>query len=363
MEDYKFVNNFHLTCDILSSFAEKNINIYSMSHHLNNQASSPLTKFIMRLNTIDNANNISSGNTLNVNSIKLRLLCYYRNDLSNILTIQKYFKIMMLKFDYKSKNIWQLKYSISNIFYTFTIRKMFLSTINYKIRDMLLLSPLQRLIAVSTNKRKVELSYDKSSEILEMTINLLIKIEKSNEHQNEVFCIYHILYKICQNYAKFGFFTHSQVVHFCSINKKVLLMINENLSKEKNNQSKIVILFKVLSPMLKTLLYLCYHFNDQMLLSFLNKERNINNVNFFHMKNEISKLAMSNVIYAMTIIQELVPEALIDDIKNDYEESSQDEIVNRRRVIKKTSIIKFQVNIHYFEDVKTLNNLLSQNSN
>ena len=127
MEDYKFVNNFHLTCDILSSFAEKNINIYSMSHHLNNQASSPLTKFIMRLNTIDNANNYNynSGNTLNVNSIKLRSLSYYRNDLSNILTIQKYFKIMMLKFDYKSKNIWQLKFCISNIFYTFTIRKMF----------------------------------------------------------------------------------------------------------------------------------------------------------------------------------------------------------------------------------------------
>ena len=93
----------------------------------------------------------------------------------------------MLKFDYKSKNIWQLKFCISNIFYTFTIRKMFLSTINCKIRDMLLLSPLQRLIAVSTNKKKIELSYDKSSEILEMTINLLIKIEKSNEHQNEVF--------------------------------------------------------------------------------------------------------------------------------------------------------------------------------
>ena len=99
MEDYKFVNNFHLTCDILSSFAEKNINIYSMSHHLNNQASSPLTKFIMRLNTVDNLNNNSSSNTLNVNSIKLRPLSYYRNDISNILTIQKYFKIILLKFD------------------------------------------------------------------------------------------------------------------------------------------------------------------------------------------------------------------------------------------------------------------------
>ena len=353
MEDYKFVNNFHLTCDILSSFAEKNNNIYSITNHLNNQVSSPLTKFIMRINTLDklnNNNNNNNTNSLNVNSIKLRPLCYYRNDISNILTVQKYFKIMMLKFDYKSKNIWQLKYSLSNIFYTFTIRKIFLPTINYKIRDMLLLSPLQRLIAVSTNKRKIENSYDKCSEILEMTINLLIKIEKSNEHQNEIFCIYHILYKICQNYAKFGFFTHSQVVHFCSVNKKVLLMINENLSEEKKNRDKIIIIFKVLSPMLKTILYLCYHFNDQMLLSYLNKERNINSVNFFHMKNEISKLAMSNVIYAMTIIQELVPDAMMDEIKNDYEESSQDELLNRRRVVKKTSIIKFHVHINYFDD-------------
>ena len=355
MEDYKFVNNFHLTCNILSSFAEKNINIYSMNQHLNNQESSPLTKFIMRLSTADNIatnqNNNKDNNALNVHWIKLRPLCYYRNDISNILTISKYFKIMMLKFDYKNKNIWQLKYSLSNIFYTFTIRKMFLSTINYKIRDMLILSPLQRLIAVSTNKKTVENTYEKCSEILDMTINLLIKIEKSNEHQNEIFCIYHILYKICQNYAKFGFFTHSQVVHFCSVNKKVLLMINENLLEDKKNQDKIIIIFKVLSPMLKTLLYLCYHFNDQMLLSYLNKERNINSVNFFHMKNEISKLAMSNVIYAMTIIQELVSDVLIDDIKHDYEESSQEEVVvNRRRVVKKTSIIKFQVNIHYFED-------------
>ena len=87
-----------------------------------------------------------------------------------------------------------------------------------------------------------------------------------------------------------------------------------------------------------------------MLLSYLNKERNINSVNFFHMKNEISKLAMSNVIYAMTIIQELVPDAMMDEIKNDYEESSQDELLNRRRVVKKTSIIKFHVHINYFDD-------------
>ena len=73
MEDYKFVNNFHLTCNILSSFAEKNINIYSMNQHLNNQESSPLTKFIMRLSTADNVvsnpNNNIDNNALNVHWI------------------------------------------------------------------------------------------------------------------------------------------------------------------------------------------------------------------------------------------------------------------------------------------------------
>ena len=353
MEDYKFVNNFHLTCDILSSFAENKINLYSIPKHLNNQISSPLTKFIMRLNTIDNpnsGNNNNLSNNLNVSWIKLRPLSYYREDISIILSIEKYFKIMMQKFDYKSKNIWQLKFNLSSIFFTFTIRKIFLVTINYKIRDMILLSPLQRLIIVSNNKNKIENNFDKCSEILEKTINLLITIEKAKEHQNEVLCIYHILYKICQNFSKFGFFTHSQVVHFCSLNINVLSMISQNLIEAKNNHNKLIIIFKVISPMIKTLLYLCYHFNDQMLLSYLNKERNINSVNFFHMKNEICKLVIPNVIYAMTIIQELVPDAFLEGIKNEYEESSQDELMNKRRVAKKTSIIKFQVNTHYFED-------------
>ena len=344
MEDYKFVNNFHLTCDILFSFADKNMNIYSISNNpTSDTPSNPLSKLAL---IIEN----NTSYVLNVNNIKLRPLCYYRNEIENILTIQKFFKIMMLKFDYKSKNIWQLKYSLANIFFTFTIRRMFLPTVNYKFRDMFLLSPLQRLILVNTHKKKIESNYEKSPEILDMVINLLIKIEKSNEHQNEVMCIYHILYKICQYFAKFGFFTHTQVAHFCSVNKKILLTINENLAEEKKSTDRIVIILKVLSPMLKTLLYLCYHFNDQMLLSFLNKERNMNSVNFFHMKNEICKLAMCNVIYAMTIIQELIPDSSIDNIKNEVEDSSEREANNKRKVVRKTSIIKFQVNTHYYSD-------------
>ena len=350
MEDYKFVNNFHLTCEILSSFAEKNMNIYSTYHYMPGEINPSIYSYKTNTHSAGAGGDNISNNLLNLYAIKLRPLCYYRDEIGNILTTSKYFQIMLLKFDFKSRNIWQLKYNLTNIFFTFNIRKIFLPTINYKIRDMLLLSPLQRLIIVSTNKKKIENINEKNSGILDMTINLLIKLEKANERHNEVFCIYNILYKICQYYAKFGFFTYTQVTHFCSVNKKLLLMITENLAEDKKSKEKKNLIFKVLSPMMKTLLYLCYHFNDQMLMSYLNKERNINSINFFHMKNEICKLTMSNVIYTLSIIQELVPEILMDNSKNDMEDSASQEEIQKRKGKMRTSLIKFQVNMHYHED-------------
>ena len=347
LEDYKFVNNFHLTCEILNFFAEKNMNIYSTNHYMPGELN-PSYLSNNSLNTQNQMVESATKDTSYLYEIKLRPLVYYRYEIGNILTTQKYFQIMMLKFDFKSRNIWQLKFRLTNIYFTFNIRKIFLSTINYKIRDMLLLNPLQRLIVVTINKKKIE--SEKNSNILDLTINLLIKLEKTNERQNEVFCIYNKLYKICQYYAKFGFFSHAKVTQFCSVNKKILLMITENLAEDKKSQEKKNIIFKVLSPMMKTLLYLCYHFNDQMLISYLNKERNIEDVNFFHMKNEICKLTMSNVIYALSIIQELVPDLILDNVKHDYDDSASQEDVPKKRGRMKTSLIKFQVNMHYYED-------------
>ena len=232
------MNNFHLTCEILSSFAEKKMNIYSTNHYIPGE----MNQMIQSNNTLNTHSDLggenNGNNVLNGCGIKLRSLTYYRDEIGNILTTSKYFQIMMLKFDFKSRNIWQLKYSLTNIFFTFNIRKIFLPTVNFKIRDMLLLSPLQRLIIVSTNKKKIESVNEKNSDILDMTINLLIKLEKTNERQNEVFCIYNVLYKICKYYAKFGFFTHTQVTRFCSVNKKILLMITENLAEDKKSQEK-----------------------------------------------------------------------------------------------------------------------------
>ena len=130
------------------------MNIYSTNHYIPGE----INQMMMSNNTINTHSDLGGENnnnsSLNTYGIKLRSLSYYRDEIGNILTTSKYFQIMMLKFDFKSRNIWQLKFSLTNIFFTFTIRKIFLPTINYKIRDMLILSPLQRLIIVSSNKKR-----------------------------------------------------------------------------------------------------------------------------------------------------------------------------------------------------------------
>ena len=68
------------------------------------------------------------------------------------------------------------------------------------------------------------------------------------------------------------------------------------------------------------------------------------------MKNEICKLTMSNVIYTLSIIQELVPEILMDNSKNELDDSASQEEMQKKKGKMRTSLIKFQVNMHYHED-------------
>ena len=57
--------------------------------------------------------------------------------------------------------------------------------------------------------------------------------------------------------------------------------------------------------MMKCIVYLAYYFNDQVLLSSIKNEKNIN---FLHMKNEIIKLLINNVESCLSLIQDLTPE-------------------------------------------------------
>jgi hypothetical protein len=74
--------------------------------------------------------------------------------------------------------------------------------------------------------------------------------------------------------------------------------------------------YKVISPMMKSIVYLAYYFNDQVLLSTLKNEKS---VNFLHMKNEMCKLLMNNVENCLTWIQDLTPQYEIENYQKDIE--------------------------------------------
>ena len=269
-------------------------------------------------------------------------LVYFRDEIKNILTPSKYFLIMMKKFDYKSNYIWQLKQFLTNIFYSFRVAKDFVKFPNIKYRDILLLNPIQRLTLVSNIKKSDEINeqYLSSEEnILDNVIQCLLKIAKTNEKQGQIYFIYSKLYKICEIYAKYSLFNYEQVNKFCSVNNKILFCFGSCVKDDRKNIEQQNLKFKVLSPMMKCILYLAYYYNDQVLASYLKQERNLKNVNFFHMKTEICKLLMKNVINCLTLIQEFIPDFDFEDLKEMDESKDSDSPQRKKRNISKVKSV------------------------
>lgn len=265
LDDFKFVNNFHLTCAILADYA---LHIHPP-------------------------------------------LVYLRDDIKKLLTIEKYFTIMLSDFDFKNRTIWLLKESLTHIFYTFYFSKDFAAYPNMKLRDLSLLTPIQRMTIISNIHKETKLNEyinNINFNILSKTIKLIHKIIQTNETQEHVLKIYNKLYKICQTFAKFSFFNHKQVVSFCSTNNLILHSFYSQIKADKRSLSNQKIKYKVLSPMMKTLMYLIVNYNDQMVYSYLRKERSMkSSINYFHMKSDLSKIICQNVISCLTLIQELTP--------------------------------------------------------
>lgn len=307
LENHKFINDLHLTSNILSDFALKCKNVYCISKTQENPA---------------NISSIPGKDEINTLQINCKTLLYFREEIKNILTSQKYFAIMIKKFDYKSRNIWQLKYFLTNIYWVFCVGRDFTKYPNIKLRDIMLMNPIQRVTYISNIKKENDMNdylNNLNDNILDSTLSLLYKISKLNKSQSEVFGIYHKLFKICQLFAKYSLFNYEQVSKLYKINSKIILFFLTSSKEESHNSEKDKLKFKVLSGMMKCLLYLAFNFNDQMLISFLRKERNLKSVNFFHMKNDICKLLSKNANNCLTLIQELTPEFKIENFQEDPE--------------------------------------------
>ena len=373
LEEFKNLNDLHLTSQILSNFAIKSKNVYFVSPatgggglitEQSRKSNSNLNLPSFFNSRISNKSNLSmkksfiTGGDLQsdyfeYNSNNLYISCkslvYFREDIKNFLTPVKYFQIMQQKFDYKSHNIWKLKYFLTNIFYSYRICRDFIKYPNLKYKDIFLLNPLQRLGFINNIKNQNNLNeyFQSENNILDNVLNVMAKISKTKEKHPEIYLIYNKLYKICQFYSKFSLFNHEQVEKFCNINNEILLFFNSCILEDKKIMENQHLKYKVISPMMKSIVYLAYYFNDQVLLSTLKNEKS---VNFLHMKNEMCKLLMNNVENCLTWIQDLTPQYEIENYQKDIENKQMENKNNIKKSMRTFMDKDFNQNNSY-EDI------------
>ena len=317
-EDHNRLNDLHLTSQVLLVFSQKCKNEYKIKNRIirgikDNDSDGDEKLYEESEDELVDKESVDSSDLLNNKSlgikggridfitVQLRSLCYFNDVINEILDEKIYFKIMQRKFDYKSRNIWQLKYYLTSIFHKYYILKDFAPYPNLKPQDIILLSPLQRALVVSSIEYEHKMNKYVNNLNFNYLNNILLSIEaiiNSPEKPVSCYLILAKLLKISLLFAKFSLFNHEQVIKLCSLNNSILCGFDE----EKPNLEVDFLKLKVISPMLKTLLILGFYFNDQLVISALKGEKIIDQIQFYHGKTEINKNICANIALMMIFL-------------------------------------------------------------
>lgn len=237
---------------------------------------------------------------------------YFNENLENFLETKFIMKLMEKKFDYKSLNIWILKNQVFTMYQKFIIKRDWTAIPKLTINDIENISPIQRLIFASNVDDDFELSsnyiQNLKMNLLDNVLNLIEKLNNVKEkHEGIIYEILKKCYQICKTYARYNKFKHEQLLKFCMLNDEVVFKCAEaikNMHKDKHAQYNLVkAQFRMMSSMAKSILFLVYYQNDQILESFLRSKREISKVNFFHSNSEVGKLVNKNCINILNFVR------------------------------------------------------------
>ena len=215
-EEHNTLNDLHLTSQVLLFFAQKCKNEYRIENKIENK----INKTAMNdeeepIEEEENNDDLDNkvvqqetsigleGGQLESIRVTCEPLCYFNDVVKNILTEKKYFKIMERKFDSKSRNIWQLKYYLTSIFHKFYIQRDFTSYPNIKVRDIILLTPIQRLLMISSIEFEEKVSKYVNDLNINYLSNIISSIESVISSQENVKYSRNILYLITNNYQNY----------------------------------------------------------------------------------------------------------------------------------------------------------------
>ena len=364
-EDHNILNDLHLTSQVLLVFSQKCKNEYKIKNRIlkgkeeendnDEKLHEESESELLDKESEENKKSLSNksigviGGHLDFIKVQVRPLCYFNEVVNEILDEKIYFKIMQRKFDYKSRNIWQLKYYLTSIFHKFYICKDFMEYPILKVYDLLLLSPLQRVLIVSSIEYEHKMNKYVNNLNFNYLNNLLKSIEaiiNSQEKPISSYLILRKLYKICLFFAKYSLFNHEQLITLCSLNNTLLCLFDE----DKPNREVDFLKLKVVSPMIKVLVVLAYYFNDQLIVSALKGEKIFDQMHFYHGKTEINKNITANVVLILMFLHRFEENVIIEQQnieKKKIKKKEENEMNN-----------KFQENIppkqHYIKCLKNV---------
>ena len=242
------------------------------------------------------------------------------------------FPILKKKFNFKSQStIWILKKYLFDLYHKLNFRKDYEKLPILSIYDIINLNPFQRIIYrnyINLFPEFDEKYFKLNEEGNNYIDNILLILEKYNKikyKDENTFEIIRKLYAQCKIIIRHNKFSYEQNVKFFSLIDYIILDIIEskNISLRIGYEE-----MRMLSQMIKCILYTAYNYNDDILIQYLNNEIPLQQVSFFHSKNEVAKMIYRNCSHILLICRNLheicvvTKKAKIDiinEIENDIE--------------------------------------------
>lgn len=231
---------------------------------------------------------------------------YFTDFAENLFDSRFVYSLLEKKFDYKSgKNIWILKSHVMNIYFKMIFQKDFEAIPCLSIKDIENLHPLQRILYARSVESQGDIYEQYFANLkfhpLESTMNLIERLNSIKDKNEAVYDILGKCYEITFTYANLAQFNKEQIMRYCSINDEVIS--GTETDKKIISYNILRCQLRMMISMIKSLLYLVYNHNDDVLEGYLSNQKDISKLNFFHSNSEVGKIINKNCINVLNYVR------------------------------------------------------------
>jgi len=248
---------------------------------------------------------------------KCKRLNYFSSKIAHECNQKFIISLMNMSSDYKSEIVFNFKLNFLTLFINTNLKKDLSIVPNMHIKDIELLNPFQRLMYINNIKSQNEIMTKYINNLkfnfLEFTLKTLSFLNSLKNKFKEQFKLMRKLFYICKIYTKYNLFNYDQAIKYTNLIEDVIFNLSsliKNFTEEGNSKISIyeeqIFLIK---PIVKSLIYLSYYYNDQVSEKYFRIHNNNNkdyhtakNLKFFNSNLELTKFISKNIINCLTDI-------------------------------------------------------------